>query len=293
MLGLDVQEVSERVHPEAMSGRVLRPNAGTPHSQRLQQVSAHHLVPREAAKPPDQLAEHGIPEVRVVKPRAWSELQPGLARHELGPGPATDPLPPRSIGLGLQSGGVREKLGNGDVAERGVVDVPPEGVVQVEQTLVAHPQHLHRHEGLGDRPDAVLRLDGRRRTPGAPIERAHCVGPDQVTAAHESGDDGGQPTLRLLDCQAVREIPGGGGVDAGQGQPFFVADFAADFFVAAFFVAVLLVAVFFLTVFLAARLRVTGPRARFSAKSSAPRSGVIVSGWSSLRKVALVSPSVT
>ena len=69
---------------------------------------------------------------------------------------------------------------------------------------------------------------------------------------------------------------------------------AADFFVAAFLVADFFVAAFLVAVvFLAARLRVTGPRARFSANSSAPRSGVIVSGSSSLRRVALVSPSVT
>src|ERR1035437_5767415 len=77
------------------------------------------------------------------------------------------------------------------------------------------------------------------------------------------------------------------------------ASFPAAFLATAFFLAVVFLAVaffavdFLAVVFLAARLRVTGPRARFSANSSAPRSGVIVSGASSLRKVALVSPSVT
>jgi hypothetical protein len=67
----------------------------------------------------------------------------------------------------------------------------------------------------------------------------------------------------------------------------------AVFFAALFLAVAFLVTVFFVALFLAARFRVTGPRARFSANSSAPRSGVIVSGSSSLRRVALVSPSVT
>ena len=64
-------------------------------------------------------------------------------------------------------------------------------------------------------------------------------------------------------------------------------------FLAVFFAAVFLVAAFLVVVFLAARLRVVGPLARFSASSSAPRSGVMVSGSSPLRRVELVSPSVT
>src|ERR1035437_9134764 len=125
-----------------------------------------------------------------------------------------------------------------------------------------------------------------------------------MTAAHESGGHGGQSTLRLLNRQAARESPRGGGVDAGHGQAisavarsavaFFAgAFFAVAFFAVAFLAVAFLVAVFFVVVFLAARFRVPGPRARFSASSSAPRSGVIVSGSSSLRRVALVSPSVT
>ena len=63
---------------------------------------------------------------------------------------------------------------------------------------------------------------------------------------------------------------------------------------AAFFVVrVVVFFAVFLAVFFTARLRVVGPLARFSASSSKPRSGVIASGSSSLRSVALVSPSVT
>src|ERR1035437_6570675 len=120
-----------------------------------------------------------------------------------------------------------------------------------------------------------------------------------MTAAHESGGHGGQSTLRLLNRQAARESPRGGGVDAGHGQAISavarsaVAFFAGAFFAVAFFAVAFFAVAFLVAVFLAARFRVTGPRARFSASSSAPRSGVIVSGSSSLRRVALVSPSVT
>src|SRR5680860_231112 len=262
-----------------------------------------HLSPWFAAQPRDQLAEDGIPDVRVVESRARSELQLGLARHQLGPGSAGGPLPPWPVGLRLQPGGMGKKLGDREVGERRVLDVPAEGVVQVEQTLVAHTQHLDRHEGLGDRADAVLRLDGRRRAPGSPVEGSHRAGPDQLTTAHQPGCGRWQPALRLFDRQAVRESPRGGRGDAGHGQAFFATDFlVAVFLTAAFFAVVFLAVVFFAAVFLVAAffvvflttfLRVTGPRARFSANSSAPRSGVMVSGWSSLRKVALVSPSVT
>ncbi len=56
---------------------------------------------------------------------------------------------------------------------------------------------------------------------------------------------------------------------------------------------VFLVVVFLVAGFFVVRLRVVGPLARFSSSSSKPRMGVIDSGSSSLRSVALVSPSVT
>ncbi len=65
--------------------------------------------------------------------------------------------------------------------------------------------------------------------------------------------------------------------------------------VAAFFAAAFLAVAFLAGAFFAAFLAVffTGPRARLSASSSKPRSGESCSGSSSLRSVALVSPSVT
>src|SRR3954470_8265261 len=76
----------------------------------------------------------------------------------------------------------------------------------------------------------------------------------------------------------------------GSGRQLFLADFfvvlladdflAGDFFAGAFFAP-------FLAAFLA------GPRSRRSASSSAARSSVIASTVSSLRRVALYSPSVT
>src|SRR5699024_5068453 len=70
-------------------------------------------------------------------------------------------------------------------------------------------------------------------------------------------------------------------------------DFAVDFFAAVVFDAV----DFFAVVFFAGALRVVfffaGPFARFSASRVAARSSVTASTESSLRRVALVSPSVT
>ncbi len=69
---------------------------------------------------------------------------------------------------------------------------------------------------------------------------------------------------------------------------------AVVFLAAVFFeAAVFLVAVFFAGAFFAAAFFFAGPFARFSASSSKPRSGVIVSTSSSRRSVAFVSPSVT
>ena len=64
-------------------------------------------------------------------------------------------------------------------------------------------------------------------------------------------------------------------------------------FLAAAFLAVVFLAVFLAVVFLAARFFGAGPLARFSASSSAARSIVTDSTASALRRVALVSPSVT
>ena len=61
-----------------------------------------------------------------------------------------------------------------------------------------------------------------------------------------------------------------------------------DFFAAGFFAAGFLAGAFFAVVFFFA-----GPLARFSARSSKARAGVMPSTESSLRRVAFVSPSVT
>ena len=68
---------------------------------------------------------------------------------------------------------------------------------------------------------------------------------------------------------------------------------APVFLAAAFLAGAFLAAVFFAVVFLAAFFLVAGPRARRSASSSAARSMVIDSTSSPLRRLALVSPSVT
>src|SRR5262249_7064328 len=73
-------------------------------------------------------------------------------------------------------------------------------------------------------------------------------------------------------------------------QDFLVVRFAVVFLVVLFFAVP-----FFVVVFLAPRLLVffAGPRSRRSASRAAARSRVRVSTESSLRRVALYSPSVT
>src|SRR5699024_955592 len=68
---------------------------------------------------------------------------------------------------------------------------------------------------------------------------------------------------------------------------FVVVFFAADFLAVVFLAVVFLAVVFFAVRFFA------GPRARFSASRSAARCNVTDCGSSSLRRVALISPSLT
>src|SRR5699024_3882344 len=73
---------------------------------------------------------------------------------------------------------------------------------------------------------------------------------------------------------------------------FVVVFFAADFLAVVFLAVVFLAVVFLAVVFFAVRF-FAGPRARFSASRSAARCNVTDCGSSSLRRVALISPSLT
>ena len=120
---------------------------------------------------------------------------------------------------------------------------------------------------------------------------------DQLAAADDARRHRRQPDLPLLDGEPRRQLARGRRVErrhavrpcgpTPERSRVDPADRAAAVFLAVVFLAVDLV------VFFAARLRVVGPLARFSARSSNPRSGVIDSGSSPRRSVALVSPSVT
>src|SRR5579875_3362135 len=106
---------------------------------------------------------------------------------------------------------------------------------------------------------------------------ASCVAIELVTVLVRAGF----PSKRI-DSRRIRRI-----VRSVDDSP------AGDGYFFAAFLAVFLAVLFFAVVFLAARLRVVGPFARFSASNSKPRSGVIDDGSSPRRSVALVSPSVT
>ena len=133
---------------------------------------------------------------------------------------------------------------------------------------------------------------GRRRAPGSPPSTPPpCAPPIRRgrTARPCCPSGGSSPSVparperrasRLLACSA--------GGDRQRSSAWPVA-----FLAAVFFAGVFLAVVFFAVVFLAAFFLVAGPRARRSASSSAARSMVIVSTSSPLRRLALVSPSVT
>ena len=88
------------------------------HPERLQDPRPHHVEPRCAAEPGDDLAEQAVGDVRVVEGRAGverrrrvvesaassSNVPPGVRSHH-GPG-----------GLGVHAGGVREQVADRPVA---------------------------------------------------------------------------------------------------------------------------------------------------------------------------------
>src|SRR4051794_898221 len=97
-------------------------------------------------------------------------------------------------------------------------------------------------------------------------------------------------TSAIVGCRLRLLLGMSAGYRAGPAQAFLAAVFLVVFFAAVFLVVDLLAALFFAP-FLA--VFVAGPLARRSASSSAARSRVIASTESSLRSVALYSPSVT
>ena len=80
-------------------------------------------------------------------------------------------------------------------------------IVQIEQTLVAQPQHQDGREGLGDRADAVLGVGVRPM----PVDRAARARPDQLPVALHGGDERGRAPLGLGDGDAMQKGPPGGG----------------------------------------------------------------------------------
>jgi hypothetical protein len=74
-----------------------------------------------------------------------------------------------------------------------------ERVAKRQPALVAQSHHQDGREGLGDRPDAVLRVGVGRGAgrPGPGIEHAAPSPPRQPAVADDAGDERGQPALGL------------------------------------------------------------------------------------------------
>jgi hypothetical protein len=200
VLGLGQQQVGVRVHGEAGSVRRLRPGGGPAHAERREQLNGDHVVPGPAAQPGQQLAEQRVTDVGVVEaparpgsPRVRAERVPDqrLERRPRGP------LPERPGGLGPQAGGVRQQLADGQLGRARGVEVPSDRVGQVEQALVAQPQHRDRDERLGDRACPVLHVRVGHR-PGGAVGPAAPARPDQLPPAHQAGRHRRNPPARLF-----------------------------------------------------------------------------------------------
>src|SRR5690606_5666824 len=103
----------------------------------VKDLRAEALPPRPAPVPRHDLPEDREADVRVVVAAAGpvpDRLRAEL-RGQVGPGSAGRALPPWALGLRLETGRVRQQLGDGSVAEGGAGHVSIEWVGEVEPTL--------------------------------------------------------------------------------------------------------------------------------------------------------------
>ena len=132
----------------------------TPHLQRVEDALLQHLRPRLSPQPGHDLAQQRVREVAVVV--APSRRQDSLGLLETGQQVvdrrAAQALPDVADRLALQAGQVREHPAHGQVRVPGARQVLVEGVVEVEQAVVAALHDQHGGEGLGDRADPELRV---------------------------------------------------------------------------------------------------------------------------------------
>nr|WP_254185622.1 hypothetical protein [Nocardioides panacis] len=195
------------VHAEARRVRRLREVRRPGHAERCEDPLPDHVEPGGAAVPADHLAEQRERDVRVVEGRARRErrVDLGQAGRELVERAAGRALPPGAGRFGVHAGVVGEQAAQRPVAVPDARQVHVEPVVEVEHALVAQLQDRHRHQGLGDRADAVLHVGPGRD----PVHAADRAGPHELAVADDAPDHRRQPAVVLLARQEHVEPPGG------------------------------------------------------------------------------------
>jgi hypothetical protein len=179
------------------------------HAERLQHLLAHGLQPGVAAQAGDELAEQAVAEVGVVVAAAGPVAQllgadPGQQVAGVDAGGA---FPPGGGGFGGQPAGVRQQLGDRQVAALDAGQVLADGVGEVEQSFLAQAHDDDGDHALGDGPEAVLGL-GRG---GAAVGAVGSGGaaapglPGHLPVPYDGGDDRRDAGLALLDGQAAHQ----------------------------------------------------------------------------------------
>ncbi len=188
------------------------------HPQRAQHPLVEVSLGRLSRDAGDDLPEKREREVRVVPVGAGREnsLALGQARQELIPSRHLQGLPDLSRNLPLDPGEMCEQRPKRRPV-RGLGQVPVEGVVEIEPSLVAQLHQPDGSDGLRDRGDPVL-VVGRRLLLSLRVGEPDGVRPDDLAVVHRSGAHRRQALLGLCRADDPLEL-GREGVRRGQGFP--------------------------------------------------------------------------
>ena len=205
--------VGVRLREVALRCRRLRLEAHPRQADRLEQALADVVLVRQARDALDDDAEQREREVGVVEPGAGRQHELGLRERleQLVRRREAKGQPRVVLGLALQARRVREQPPDRRRVCR-ALDVPVEGVLEIELARVAQLHDRRRGERLRDRADAVLRVR-RRLEIRRDVRDAHRGLPDELSVAEDGGADARRAllALRLPDepLQARRQPLGG------------------------------------------------------------------------------------
>ncbi|MDQ0942196.1 hypothetical protein QFZ67_003901 [Streptomyces sp. V1I1] len=200
--GFGQHHIGPGMHRPATGMRSSGLRARTVQGERFKDLAAQDVLPGRPAYRLDQRTEQRIAGVGVVVTAA-DGMHPRLVTEdigEFGAERARRPLPPGRRSFSAQSGAVAKELCDGHIPHARARQVLLQGIVQIEQTLVAESQHQDGREGLCDRADAVLGVGVRPM----PVDRAAGARPEQLSLALHSGDERGCAPFGLGDRNAMQ-----------------------------------------------------------------------------------------